>query len=168
MYDTARTATLFAATLATGLMAGLFFAFSVAVMPGLRQADDATFVTAMQRINSAILNGWFALAFAGAPLLIAAATALHLRAGARSALLWPAAALVLYVAMLVITFSVNIPLNNALGAAHAPGELSTLRALFEDKWNRWNLIRTLTTTAALACLIRAVLGYSSISSAGSS
>ncbi|KAA6214434.1 DUF1772 domain-containing protein [Streptomyces albofaciens JCM 4342] len=168
MYDTARTAALFTATLATGLVAGLFFAFSIAVLPGLRQADDATFVTAMQRINSAILNGWFALAFVGAPVLITAATALHLRTGARPALPWLTAALVLYAAMLAITFTVNVPLNNALDAAHAPGELSTLRAHFEDKWNRWNLVRTLTTTAALACLIRAVLGYSSLSSAGSS
>ncbi|MFH8406725.1 DUF1772 domain-containing protein [Streptomyces sp. NPDC018019] len=168
MYDTARTATLFAATLATGLVAGLFFAFSVAVMPGLRQADDATFVTAMQRINTAIRNGWFASAFAGAPLLIAAATAFHLRTGARATLPWTAAALVLYVAMLAITFTINVPLNNILDAAHAPGELSTSRAHFEDKWNRWNLVRTLTATAALTCLIRAVLGYSSLSSAGSS
>ncbi|WP_030024054.1 DUF1772 domain-containing protein [Streptomyces monomycini] len=168
MYDTIRTATLFAATVTTGLIAGLFFAFSVAVMPGLRQADDATFVTVMQRINSAILNGWFGLAFAGAPLLIAAAVTLHLHAGARPFLPWLAAALVLYAAMLVITFAVNIPLNNALDSAHAPGGLSALRAHFEDRWARWNLVRTLATTAALVCLIRAVPGYSSVSSAGSS
>ncbi|MFI9228893.1 DUF1772 domain-containing protein [Streptomyces rimosus] len=166
MYDTARAATLFAATLATGLIAGLFFAFSIAVMPGLRQADDATFVAAMQRINSAILNGWFALAFVGAPLLIAATTALHLRPGNRAALPWLTAALVLYVAMLAITFTVNVPLNNTLDAAHT--QLPALRAHFEGKWVRWNLVRTLTTTAALACLIRGVLGYSSVSSAGSS
>jgi hypothetical protein len=36
-------------------------------MPGLRRTDDRTFVDAMQSINVAIINGWFALSFAGAP-----------------------------------------------------------------------------------------------------
>ena len=59
------------ATVATGLGAGLFYTFSVAVMPGLRRADDATRVRTMQGINIAILNGWFALSFVGAPALTA-------------------------------------------------------------------------------------------------
>jgi uncharacterized membrane protein len=49
-------ATLVAGTVTTGLMAGLFAAFSYAVMPGLARTDDATFVRSMQRINVAILN----------------------------------------------------------------------------------------------------------------
>ena len=46
----ARTVALTAATLTTGLVAGLFYAFSCAVMPGLRRTDDATFITAMRAI----------------------------------------------------------------------------------------------------------------------
>ncbi|MDT7600077.1 MAG: hypothetical protein QOK26_2154, partial [Pseudonocardiales bacterium] len=33
-----------AATVTTGLMAGMFFAFSFSVMPGMARADDRTFV----------------------------------------------------------------------------------------------------------------------------
>ncbi|MFD7664934.1 DUF1772 domain-containing protein [Streptomyces sp. NPDC059788] len=166
MYDSIRTAALSAATVTTGLIAGLFFAFSCAVLPGLRQADDATFVTAMQRINSAILNGWFALAFVGAPLLIVAAIALHLRTGTGPALLWLTAALALYAVMLAITFTVNVPLNNTLEAAGTPDGLAALRTHFEARWTHWNHIRTLTTTAALACLIRGLLLHGSVKGGG--
>ena len=53
------TATLVAATITNGLMAGLFAAYSYAVMPGLGRAGDRTFVEAVQQTNAAILNGWF-------------------------------------------------------------------------------------------------------------
>ena len=62
------TATLVAATITNGLMAGLFAAYSYAVMPGLGRTDDRTFVEAMQQTNAAILNGWFGICFGGALL----------------------------------------------------------------------------------------------------
>ena len=43
------TAALVAATITNGLMAGLFAAYSYAVMPGLGRTGDATFVEAMQQ-----------------------------------------------------------------------------------------------------------------------
>jgi uncharacterized membrane protein len=112
-----RAAALVVATVTMGLMAGLFYAFSIAVMPGLARSGDRAFVEAMQRINVAILNGWFALGFAGALLFTALAAVLHLGPDGRPALPWIAAALVLYGAALVITFRVNVPLNDALVAA---------------------------------------------------
>ena len=50
---------LVAATVTTGLMAGLFAAFAYAIMPALDRAGDRTFIETMQRINIAILNDWF-------------------------------------------------------------------------------------------------------------
>ncbi|MCP9487822.1 MAG: hypothetical protein MSC30_18440 [Gaiellaceae bacterium MAG52_C11] len=41
---------LVAAVIAMGLLAGLFYAFDVAVMPGLTAADDRTLVDAMQQM----------------------------------------------------------------------------------------------------------------------
>lgn len=38
--ETARFASLIAATITTGLVSGLFYGFSVAVMPGLRRTGD--------------------------------------------------------------------------------------------------------------------------------
>lgn len=157
---TSRDAVLVAATVAVGLMAGLFFAFSVAVMPGLAKAADRTLVDAMQRINAAIQNGWFLLVFGGSLLLCAAAVALCLRDGGRGPLPWVIAATVLYLAVLVVTFGVNIPLNDRLDAAGDPGSLAdpaAVRERFEAAWVRWNLVRTLLCTGALGCLGQALV-----------
>jgi uncharacterized membrane protein len=155
-----RAAALLAATVTMGLAAGLFYAFSIAVMPGLARVGDRAFVEAMQRINVAILNGWFALGFVGAPLFTALAAALSLGAGGRRALPWIAAALVLYGAALVITFRVNVPLNDALVAAGEPDRIAdpaAVRGGFEASWVRWNAARTVASTAALACLAWALV-----------
>ena len=153
--DMARSATLVAAAVAMGLMAGLFAAFSYAVMPGLGRTDDRTFVGAMQSINSAILNGWFALAFGGALVLSGIAAVLHLGRGHRAPLPWILAGLALYVLVLVITMGVNVPLNDKLAAAGAVdriADLAEVRARFEATWVRWNVVRALASTAALGCL----------------
>ena len=145
-------ATLVAGTITTGLMAGLFAAFSYAIMPGLARTDDATFVAAMQRINVAILNPVFGLCFGGA--LALTALALVLRRGEPGAG-WILAGLLLYAAVLVVTFAANVPLNNRLDAA--TGDPGAARAAFEAAWVRWNLLRSLLNTAALGCLCGALL-----------
>jgi uncharacterized membrane protein len=45
--DVLQGVTLLAATIATGLMAGVFAIYSNAIMPGLRRTDDRTFVGAI-------------------------------------------------------------------------------------------------------------------------
>lgn len=157
-----RTATLVGATLTTGLMAGLFYAWAISVMPGLGRSDDRTFVEAMQHMNEAILNGWFALCFVGALVLTALAALLHLGRDVRSVLPWVIAALVLYVAALAITFGVNVPLNNELKAAGGVDritDLAAVREVFEAKWVRWNIVRAVTNTAALGCLAWALIQH---------
>jgi uncharacterized membrane protein len=158
-----RTTALIAATVTTGFMAGLFYAFAIAVMPGLARTGDRTFVEAMQRINVAILNGWFAVAFGGALVFTALAGVLHLGGDARPVLPWIAAALLLYVAVLLITFGINVPLNDALDGAGDPDRISDITRLaavrerFEARWVRWNAARAVACTAALACLAWALV-----------
>ncbi|WP_046468541.1 anthrone oxygenase family protein [Allosalinactinospora lopnorensis] len=165
MLEVLRGVTLIAATLTMGLAAGLFYAFAVAVMPGLGQSSDRTFVETMQRINVAIVNGWFLVVFFGPLVLPLAAAALHLPVGGRAALPWIAAAFLLYGATIVITIARNIPMNNALDAAGPvdriadPGEV---RARFEGSWVRWNVVRAITSTAAFGCLIWALVLYGRI------
>jgi len=166
MSELLRGATLIGATVTTGLMAGLFYSFAYSVMPGLHRSDDRTFVTAMQRINVAILNGWFAIIFGGALVLTAAATVLHVRGDGRSVLPWVAAALVLYVAALAITFGVNVPLNNALAAAGDPdriADFAAVRERFETAWVRWNIARTVACMAAFGCLTWALVLHGRLS-----
>ncbi|KPC68810.1 anthrone oxygenase family protein [Streptomyces albus] len=156
-------AALLGAVLLTGLSAGLYYGFAVAVLPGLRRAGDRTFVEGMQRINVAILNGWFLLLFAGSLLLILGAGALRLWGGGGTGTLpWIVAAAVLYLAVLVITMKYNVPLNDALDAGGLPGSaegMARLRAEFEDAWVRWNIVRTVCNTAAFGCLAWALVRH---------
>ncbi|GAA4462406.1 anthrone oxygenase family protein [Phytohabitans houttuyneae] len=153
-----RTISLVLSLLTTGLAAGLFYTYSMSVMPGLARVGDRTFVEAMSSINKAILNGWFAIAFGGALLFTAVAALLHLGAGHRAALPWIVAALVLYVAQLAVTFTVNVPLNNDLVAVNLDtGDLAAARERFEAAWVRWNVVRTLLVTGAFGAMIGAAL-----------
>ncbi|MEU9461920.1 anthrone oxygenase family protein [Streptomyces sp. NPDC048312] len=157
-----QTGVLIAATLSTGLMAGLFAAFAYAVMPGLAKSSDHTLVEAMQSINKAILNPVFMLPFMGAIPLLGLAVVLAWRGHGRSALPWLIAALVLYLVAFMVTSGVNVPLNDQLARAGDPahaGQLASTRADFENKWVLWNVIRALLHTAAFACLAWALFVY---------
>jgi uncharacterized membrane protein len=137
------------AVLMLGLMAGLFYAYSGSVMPGMRRAADRSAVDVMQRINTAIQNPLFLLLFMGSPVLTAVAlfqNSEHPRVA--GPLL---AALLLYVATLAVTFAVNIPLNNRLDRLGDPAALADpgeQRAAFFTPWTRWNAVRTVTSTGA--------------------
>ncbi|MFI6846336.1 DUF1772 domain-containing protein [Kitasatospora sp. NBC_00085] len=158
--ELSRVIALVAATITTGLSAGLFYAYACSVMPGLRGTEDRTFIDVMQRINVAILNGWFLLGFVGALVTTAVAVALHLPADGHRILPAAVAALVFYAASLVVTRVINIPLNDALAAAGEPGRIAdpaAVRGRFEARWVRWNVARALLCTAALGCLCWALV-----------
>jgi uncharacterized membrane protein len=153
---------LLAATVTTGLMAGLFAAFSYAVMPGLGKAGDAAFVEGMQKINVAILNGWFGICFGGAVLFSIAAAVLHVAADRRSVLPWIVAGLAFYLLTLVVTAAVNVPLNDRLAAA-GTADPHAAREAFEAVWVRWNIVRTATCTLGFACLTWALVLHGRLS-----
>jgi uncharacterized membrane protein len=156
-----RNVSLVLATITTGLVAGLFYAYSVSVMLALQRVDDRTFIEVMQRINAAIQNGWFALTFLGAVLFTGLSAILLWGRGDR--VLWLViAGLALYLLALVVTFGINIPLNNRLDAAGRPDRIAdpaSVRAAFEAGWARWNIIRTLLATGSFACLCAALILY---------
>lgn len=161
MNDTVRTWVLGSAVLVTGLFAGLFFTFSVRVMPGLHRSDPRTLIDAMQQINLAVVrNPFFMGAFLGAPVLAAVAAATHLDPDHRRRLWWILAALALCVVVVAITGAVNIPLNDDLEAAGNPDRLADPRDALDDFYLPWivsNAVRTVAATAALGCLIRAAM-----------
>lgn len=162
MSDPLRTATLLIAAITLGLMAGLFYAYAGSVMPGLRTADDRTVVDVMQRFNAAIQNGLFGLLFLGA--LAATATGAYLFRGAdvRPVFVPVVVALALYAATLLITFAVNIPLNNRLarsGPPHQIADPAAVRAAFYGRWVRWNTVRALTCAGAFGAACWALVQY---------
>jgi uncharacterized membrane protein len=154
------------AMVAMGLMAGIFYAFTISVMPGLARSDDRTFVTAMQNINLAIENAAFLAVFFGAFVFTLVAAILQQRLGRRAAARWIVASLALYVVALAITMGINVPLNDQLASAGDPSrivDLAAVRTNFEGPWVAAHLARTVACTLALACLGRALLLLSRVS-----
>ncbi|MFD4408557.1 DUF1772 domain-containing protein [Streptomyces sp. NPDC058476] len=149
-----------AATVAMGLIAGVFYIFACDVMPSLARSDDRVFIEVMQNINDVIQNPVFFLSFMGA-LVLTAISAWQLR-GAGELRWWVWAALAAYAFTFLFTVAVNIPLNNDLANAGDPAKIAdpaAVRAKFEDTWVTWNVVRALLSTLALACLARALVLY---------
>jgi uncharacterized membrane protein len=159
MLEILQGASLIAATISVGLMAGVFYVFAHAIMPGLRRVDDRTFVASFQAIDRAIINPWFIPVFIGAIGLLLLAAGLHV---GEEPLPWILAALVLYLVTFVLTMRVNVPLNDALKAAGDPDEIdvAAVRARFdEDRWTRFNVVRAVASTVALGCLAWALVEF---------
>lgn len=151
-------AVLVASVLCSGLVAGLFAAFAYSVMPGLRRADDRTVVVAMQRINAAIVNPLFLLLFFGGLALTVAAW-WAVRGHALGP--WALAAAVLYIAAVVITVAVNVPLNTALAAAGST-DLASARAAFENRWVIANVVRAILHCAGFATIVIGIVVGNSV------
>ena len=69
-------------------------------------------------------------------------------------------ALICHSITFAVTMRSNVPLNNQLDAARSvdgPPPLAAIRRRFEGPWGRWNLVRTVSSVAAFACLIGALL-----------
>jgi uncharacterized membrane protein len=115
-----RAATLLIASSGMGLMAGVFGIYANAIMPGLRDTDDRSFVAGFQSIDRAIINPVFLSVFFGTLVATAASIGLHLTSDHHAPLPWLVAAFVLYLAVIVITASVNVPLNDAIKASRSP------------------------------------------------
>lgn len=148
----------FVSALGTGLMAGLFFAFSVCVMQALQALPPAQGIAAMQSINVVIINRWFLTVFFGTALacLAAVATALVNWRDPRAAY-WLAGGALYLVGTIVVTMLFNVPRNNALAAVAAgSAQGATLWADYLATWTRWNHVRTAASLAAMACFIVAL------------
>jgi uncharacterized membrane protein len=155
-----RAITLIGATLTMGFAAGTFALYAHTIMPGLRNTDDRTFVSAFQHTDRAIINPWFmATAFLGALALTAAAAITN---RGTPAMPWIIAALVLYLVAVVITIAVNVPLNDAIKAAGDPSHIDVAHVrenFHESRWAAWNLLRVATTAPAFGLLAWALVLY---------
>lgn len=148
-----RVASLLAATMTTGLVAGVYGIYANAFMPGLAKTDDKTFVSAFTAVDRAIVNPLFlGLGFVGALLFTGLAGLLSLK---EKALPWIAVAFVLYLITMILTMAINVPLNDALKAAGDPNtiDVAAARAAFdESKWRAFNLVRTLLSLVSFGLL----------------
>ncbi|HEX7307728.1 DUF1772 domain-containing protein [Lentzea sp.] len=134
------TTTLIAAT-ASGLMTGLFFAFSAAVMPGLADLPASAARAAMRRMNARIQNPVFLLLFLGNAVLCAFEVFQGRVAGG----------LLYVVGAFLLTMVVNVPMNNRLDRTDDAYWPEYLR-----RWTLWNHVRGL---ASLGSTVALLLGF---------
>jgi uncharacterized membrane protein len=145
----------FVTALGCGLIGGLFFAFSVAVMQALARLPAAGGMAAMQSINSAILNPLFLAVFLGtaAGCALVMLTALARWHSPNSVYLLVGGALYL-VGSLLVTVVCNVPKNNALASvAPTDPDGAGLWADYLARWTTWNHVRTVASLASLSLLI---------------
>lgn len=145
----------FVTALGCGLIGGLFFAFSVAVMQALARLPAAGGMASMQSINSAILNPLFLAVFLGtaAGCALVMLTSLARWHSPGSVYLLVGGALYL-VGSLLVTAVCNVPKNNALASVvPADPDSAGLWADYLARWTTWNHVRTVASLASLSSLI---------------
>lgn len=150
---------------ASGAIFGFFYAWVCSTMWGLDAADPRVAIEAMQAMNSSVRNAVFFPAFFLTPVFLAGAGGLMWRARQRlSAQLFIAAALVYLAGGLVLTMTVNVPMNEELAATPVPASVQEARRIWDNyssRWQQWNMVRTVSSglTLLLAAVGLAALGH---------
>jgi uncharacterized membrane protein len=150
-----------AAALGSGLIGGVFFAFSSFVMAALARRPAPEGIAAMQAINITVINPLFLGAFLGTALLsLLLPAAAFFTSGANAFLI--AGSLLYLFGTFGVTIFGNIPHNNRLARLDAAG--AEARAYWPDHhrlWTRWNHVRTvaaLLAALAFTLALRSVQG----------
>lgn len=139
--------------MATGLVAGVFLAFSDFIMRGLDRADPAQAAAGMNGLNKTVLVSVFLTSFfliGPVALALSALAPVDTPAPVRAALL--GGGVVFLVSVVGVTITRNVPMNNRLARADAP------EACWPDYrrfWTEWNHVRTLGATASFALFLLA-------------
>ena len=159
---TVQTVVLGTTAVTTALIAGLLYAYSCSVNPGLNRLPDASYLAAMQAINRAIQNPVFFLSFLGTLVLLPLSTWLqYSQAGSTRFWLLLLASIVYGIGVFGVTAVGNVPLNETLNAVDLANgsstELANLRSAFEQPWNRLHSLRTVASMATLVLVIAACL-----------
>jgi uncharacterized membrane protein len=146
----------------TALLAGFFYAFTVAVNGGLHRLKDAEYVRAMQFINIAVKNPLFFLSFMGPVLLLPLVTFLYGGEwGSPRFMLLLAASLLHIFGSVGVTITGNVPLNDRLArldtSRASDKEIAAARVHYQMPWNRLNTIRMWTSIAATVLVFAAFL-----------
>jgi len=151
----------FLAAIGSGLIAGIFFAFSNFVMKALARVPEEHGLRAMQAINVTVLNPVFLTLFVGTAVLC-------LFLGVISVIRWQgpgarcllAGSLLYFLGNFVVTAARNVPRNDALARLNpsSPEAVDAWRR-YVVEWTRWNHVRTVTALAAAASFTIAFYQY---------
>lgn len=140
------------AALGSGLIAGVFFAFSSFVMRALGRIPAPAGIAAMQSINIVVLNPVFLSVFVGTAAICGVAIVFSwLRWNQPGAAYLLAGGLLYVIGTFLVTMMFNVPRNDALAAvAPADPESVKLWTSYLSSWTVWNHVRTVAALAAAA------------------
>ncbi len=155
---------IFLTILFSGLVAGLFYAYSCSVNPGLKALGDTEYIRAMQSINRAIQNPYFFCSFMGL-LLVFPLCCWQMYGSGTSFYLMLAAAIIYFILVFGITIFGNVPLNNMLESFKineaSNEQIASTRIAFEKPWNQFHLIRTLASVISFSLCILSIMARKS-------
>ena len=126
-----------------GLVAGLFYIFSICIMKALNEQPPKQAILAMQSINKIILAPNFFLVFFGTPILCAVVLILGLMSNeATNYTLAYVAAVIYILGSFGVTIIKNVPMNNILRDLNLKGEENVeYWQTYFNNWTFWNHIR---------------------------
>lgn len=138
-------------TLGSGLIAGVFFAFSSFVMPALARTTSPHGAEAMQYINITVINPLMMGTFLGTGVLCLLLAGLSLWTADTTPWLTLLASAFYIFGTVGVTIAFNVPMNDEL----APMRLDDAATAgywqhYLTRWTRWNTFRTVAAT--VACL----------------
>ena len=148
---------IFAAALGSGLVAGIFFAFSTFVMGALGRLPQSAGISAMQSINVVVINPVFLTVFMGTAILCIVLTIAALIGWSPRTLYLIAGSFLYFAGCFLVTMVFNVPLNDALAAVD-PGSTdgANLWMRYLSVWTNWNHVRTAASLAASVFFILAL------------
>ena len=155
---------LFGSVVLTGLSAGLFYAWSVSVIPGTQKIADATYLETMQSINRAILNAPFFLIFFGSMIFLSISSIYQFHNKGITFWLLLISSILYLLGTVGVTGIGNVPLNDKLDmlklAEMNSGKMAEFRKFYEASWNRLHLVRTGFAVISFVFTLLAVFTYS--------
>lgn len=148
----------------SGLVGGVFFAFSGFVLPALSRLPAGAGAAAMQAVNRAAVTPPLMTALFGTAAVAAAVAATSLvalrgdDADRGAALLALGGAGLYLVAGVAVTVVASVPLNDRLaGAVPGTDEAAQTWGHYVEAWGAWNHVRTVGCLTASALLTAAAL-----------
>jgi uncharacterized membrane protein len=142
------------AALSSGLVAGVFFAFSTFVMDALARLPPAQGIAAMQSINISVFSPWFMGVFLGTAAPCLALTISGLLRWAEPGAGFRVVGSALYlVGVLGVTIAFNVPRNEALSRVRPESlDAPSLWVRYVAEWTQWNHVRGFSAFVAAALL----------------
>jgi uncharacterized membrane protein len=148
----------FVGVLGSGLVAGVFFAFSTFVMPALARLRAEQGIAAMQSINITVITPAFMLALFGTAIIaLVLGIGSIFRWSQPGSLLTLAASVLYLIGGVGVTLGGNVPLNTALATVQGAGaDGVAVWTRFLHDWTLWNHVRTAASAGSCALYLAAI------------